>query len=194
MARPLIHRDALIEQGLALFYARGFNAVGINEILSATGAPKGSFYHQFPDKGSFAIAVLELYFERHIRFMHRFIRADSKTPKQDILKYYDAMTKQFKKNGFAQGCLLGNMTVELADIDSNSQQRLKEMFGSWTNELAEAIRSAQARGQIKTNADATGLARFTISSWEGALLASRAARSDEPLKAFREFVFNQVLS
>lgn len=51
-------RDKLIAHAAALFQERGFNGVGLADILSAAGVPKGSLYHHFPNgKSDLAIAA-----------------------------------------------------------------------------------------------------------------------------------------
>jgi TetR/AcrR family transcriptional repressor of nem operon len=193
MPRPQLHRETLVEQGLKLFYARGFNAVGINEILEATGAPKGSFYHHFETKGEFGLAVLQLYYDLHMEFMRRYLKPESMTPKQDIEAYFQAIIRKFKRNGFTQGCMLGNFTVELADADPVSRERLDAMFEGWAAALAEGIARARQLGEIRNRTDALKLSIFVLSGWEGALLIARARRSAAPLDAFLTTIFNQVL-
>jgi TetR/AcrR family transcriptional repressor of nem operon len=46
--------------------AKGYAAVGLNEILAAAGVPKGSFYHYFESKDAFGEALLESYFETYL--------------------------------------------------------------------------------------------------------------------------------
>lgn len=42
------NRNALIRAALMLFRRRGYAGVGVSDILSATGLPKGSLYYYFP--------------------------------------------------------------------------------------------------------------------------------------------------
>jgi TetR/AcrR family transcriptional repressor of lmrAB and yxaGH operons len=52
-------RERLIRAGVELFQAKGYHGVGIVEILTAAGAPKGSFYHHFPGgKEQLAVAAM----------------------------------------------------------------------------------------------------------------------------------------
>jgi TetR/AcrR family transcriptional repressor of nem operon len=44
--------------------AKGFTAVGLNEILVPSGVPKGSFYHYFNSKEAYGEALIDSYFER----------------------------------------------------------------------------------------------------------------------------------
>lgn len=58
-------KNKLIECAAQLFLEKGYNATGINDILSGTGLPKGSFYFHFASKKDLAINVAT-YFENKI--------------------------------------------------------------------------------------------------------------------------------
>jgi len=55
-------RDLLIDVGLERMHTAGYASAGVKEILELAGVPKGSFYHYFPSKESFAREVLLRYF------------------------------------------------------------------------------------------------------------------------------------
>jgi TetR/AcrR family transcriptional repressor of nem operon len=40
-------RDKILATGQRIMGGKGFSAVGLNEVLTAAGVPKGSFYHYF---------------------------------------------------------------------------------------------------------------------------------------------------
>src|SRR5215472_9290799 len=41
-------RSTMVEGAMALLARRGLQATSFSEVLSATGAPRGSLYHHFP--------------------------------------------------------------------------------------------------------------------------------------------------
>ena len=60
MARKAKHRQAIVDAAVALFRKQGYAATGLNEIVEASGAPKGSLYYYFPKgKASIAVAAVE---------------------------------------------------------------------------------------------------------------------------------------
>ena len=54
-------KQRLIGAGLQMLLKHGYNDMGIQALLAATGTPKGSFYHHFRDKEDFALQVLDSY-------------------------------------------------------------------------------------------------------------------------------------
>ncbi|RYV03956.1 TetR/AcrR family transcriptional regulator [Shewanella sp. OPT22] len=52
-------RELLIDTATELFYCKGVNEVGINEILKKSGVAKRTLYHHFTSKEDLVIATLE---------------------------------------------------------------------------------------------------------------------------------------
>jgi AcrR family transcriptional regulator len=57
------NRSALLSHALRLFAARGFDAVGVQEIVEAAGVTKPTLYHYFGSKCGLLEAVLREHFE-----------------------------------------------------------------------------------------------------------------------------------
>ena len=47
------HKEQILEAGMGLIYAQGYNATGIQDIANAAGVPKGSFYNYFQEQRGF---------------------------------------------------------------------------------------------------------------------------------------------
>jgi TetR/AcrR family transcriptional regulator len=58
------NREALLESALRLFAARGYDAVGVQEVVDVTGITKPTLYHYFGSKRGLLEALLETYFEQ----------------------------------------------------------------------------------------------------------------------------------
>src|SRR2546423_10066974 len=63
MTRVIKHKDVrrteLLDQALALFLEHGYENVSLNDLLAATGTPKGAFYHYFPSKEALISALAQ---------------------------------------------------------------------------------------------------------------------------------------
>ena len=59
-------RQNILAAAQQIMAAKGFSAVGLNEILVSARVPKGSFYHYFGSKEAFGEALLAGYFEDYL--------------------------------------------------------------------------------------------------------------------------------
>lgn len=65
-------RNRMIEGAMALLAQRGLQATSFSEVLAATGAPRGSLYHHFPEgKDQLVAAAVDLAGSVLIDFMDR---------------------------------------------------------------------------------------------------------------------------
>lgn len=186
-------RDKLIAAGVRALHAGGYAASGIKEILDAAAVPKGSFYNHFASKEAFGSEVVDAYFAAGLPEIERRLRDPSLPPRERLEAYFADRAAAFREGGLVRGCLMGNLSGEIADHSETIRDRLARHFETWGTLLADCIAEAQASGAIASVTPAPLLARFVLDSWEGALLRMRADRSDRPLEDFRVVIFGSVL-
>ena len=186
-------REQLIEVGLQRIHAAGYGATGVNEILQLADIPKGSFYHHFPSKEAFAEAVLERYGAQEMSRSERLLGDKSVAPLKRLRLYFEELLAVYGRTGPISGCLLGNMALEVADHSDKLQPVLKAIFSAWTEAIVEVIRQAVEKGDLDPSVKPKEMAAFLLNNWEGALLRSKAERSDQPLELFLHFTFKVLL-
>ena len=186
-------RDHLLRVGLQRIRSTGYAATGVTEILDEAGVPKGSFYHHFASKEAFAKEVLELYV-RGENERARKIFGDGKTaPLKRLRRYFEEMISVYGPTAKISGCLMGNLSLEMADHSDSIQSVLHQSFSSWQTGIAGILQEAIERGDLAKSNKPQELASFLLSSYEGALLRSKADRSGKPLENFLHFTFNVLL-
>src|SRR5574337_1959891 len=77
-----VTREALIRAGLELLTEKGFNSVGVEEVLRRVGVPKGSFYHYFSSKDDFGRQALEAYAAYFARKLDRWRSEERRVGKE----------------------------------------------------------------------------------------------------------------
>lgn len=187
-------RDALLAHGYRLFMERGFGDTGLQDLLRAAGVPKGSFYHHFPSKEAFGLAVLEAYLATIDGRLDGHLAAPGVAPIRRLRGFF---TEWGEIAGAAEpggGCLAGKLAQEQAGRSEAFRDRLAEAFESWRGRIAATLREAQDDGALAAGWDADLLAGFILDCWQGALLRGKTARSAEPLDAFMTVVFGAILA
>jgi TetR/AcrR family transcriptional repressor of nem operon len=187
-------RSDLVQAGLRILHAQGYAATGIQSIVEEARVPKGSFYNHFPSKEAFGAEVLDAYFERNQEKLRAILGEANVPPLVRLKGYFDDRIEALRAAEFAKGCLLGNLSAEIADHSELLRERMLRQFGDWDGFFETCIAQAQKEGAISDQIPAAALARFVLNSWEGALLRTRVEKSDAALAEFRSVIFGKVLA
>ena len=119
MARPIeFDRPKALNQALALFWRKGYQATSLADLLAEMHIGRSSFYAAFSDKRSLYIECLDLFAARTLEMLQR-IRAD--------MLPLDALEHFFEHNFIGArgagrlkghwGCMLVNTVLEMAGVD-----------------------------------------------------------------------------
>jgi len=186
-------KSILLETGQRIFLERGYNNSGIETIVQAAGVPKGSFYHYFASKEDFGLQVLDRFAEDILANFERCLGDANLSPLERLRCYFEQGCVRLESRQCRNGCLVGNLSQELADQSEAFRSRLEAIFQTWRDRYAECLKNAKAPGEIAPDLDVMALAEFCLSSWQGAILSAKASRSVIPIRTFIDILFGHVL-
>jgi TetR/AcrR family transcriptional repressor of nem operon len=186
---------ALLDAGRRIFCEKGYSNAGLEAILQAAGVPKGSFYYYFQSKEDFGLQVIDRFAECFAGEFERITRDESvsSSPRERLRRFYEAISTKLGSQECRHGCLVGNLSQEMADQSEGLRARLAEVFADWRDRHADCLRQAQVAGELPSSLDVEALAEFWVSAWQGAILRAKTMRSQAPLRAFLDVMFGVVL-
>src|SRR6187402_2464210 len=193
MATASTTREHLLEVGLRQLRSTGYTATGVKEVLDLAKVPKGSFYHYFPSKEAFVRELFERYAEQELARAQRLLSDTSTPPLKRLRHYFEELISVYGHRAEISGCLIGNMSLEVADHSPKLQGQLQSIYTYWQGDIADVLRQAIKRGDLKKSTKPDALAEFILNSYEGALVRMKAEQSDLPLQNFLYFVFDVLL-
>jgi len=188
------NKDEIVKAGLDIILTRGFNGTGIESILKEANVPKGSFYNFFASKEEFGLAAIDLYLSEMAALRQPVMEDHSLPPLVRIRKAFEVLISRFESNNCSKGCLVANLSLEMADQSEVLRKRLDEALQRWIISLTAILEEAQKEGTIRTDIDAMPLAESIVSSFEGALLRAKVNKSVQPLKNFIHLYFEKFLA
>jgi len=113
--KPIDKRTLLVSTALDLFYRHGIHAVGINEVLKASGVAKKTLYNHFSSKEALIAATVELRDQRFRHWMDEQL-ADVAPGLPAIEVMFQAMDDWFNERvpalGPFRGCFFINTSAE----------------------------------------------------------------------------------
>ncbi len=175
-------REGILANGQRIMAAKGFSAVGINEILTASGVPKGSFYHYFGSKDAFGEAMLESYFEDYLAEIDATLAAPGLTMAQRLMNYWMAWQDGQSIHECQGRCLAVKLGAEVADLSEAMRLALKRGTTGIIDRLACAIEAGMAEGSLSVDGSADAAANSLYQLWLGASVMVKIVRNPRPFE------------
>lgn len=171
----------IIDAAARLFHEQGYNATGISTILREAGVNSGSLYHFFPSKEALLVAVLDRYTHLLRPVVMDPVEASTTKPIERIFALLAQYRGWLAPRGFAQGCPIGNLALEVGDSSPEARDLIRRNFEGWHSVVRSWLDAVADRLPAMT--DRAQLAMFVLTVLEGGIMQARAAQSPEPYDA-----------
>jgi TetR/AcrR family transcriptional repressor of nem operon len=186
-------KKLLIDLGLKMLLEQGYNSLGLQSLLDAARAPKGSFYHHFADKEDFALQVIDAYIAGVHEILDACVANHRIAPLDRIRAFFQQVEQSYDREGYL-GCLMGGLGQELSGVSDVFRARIDWCLSSIADRLRLCLDAAKAEGALSSDSDPSAMANLLVDCWEGAALRSRLKRSPAPLVAMLDFYLSSVRS
>ena len=180
-------RQQILTGGSRTIYEKGFHAASVSDIAAASAVPKGSVYNHFDSKQALALEALDRY---AAEFGLETLDAIEGSPLQALRDFFARSVQTTTDRGVELGCLLGNLSVEMAGHGGPLAEAATHFLGLWSAQTAQVLRAAQTAGELDPQLDADALGAFLVDAYEGVVARAKLQRDRAPLDAFMQFTFD----
>ncbi|MDB5047773.1 MAG: dhaR [Fibrobacteres bacterium] len=170
---------------------RGYNALGVQALLSVAEVPKGSFYHHFKSKEDFALQVIDLYMLEVHAGLNACLGDTTRPPLARVRGFFEMIREKYRGDGYL-GCLLGGLGQELSGVSEIFRRKIDECLNVIAENLAACLEEARSAGNLPAGANPREMAQLLVDCWEGAALRTRLRRDPAPLQTMLDFYFGQI--
>lgn len=182
-------RDSLLAVGQELFINSSFNSVGLNDILREASIPKGSFYHYFDSKEDFGLQVVELYANQHLEELESMLADNSLSHYEQLKGFFSGSVEHFRDIEFCQGCLMANLSQELADVNEKLRSKINELSQMMVDRIAQCLGEMDTNELNLGNLEPEEAAQVLMNSWQGAVMKMKLEKNRAALDVFMKFFF-----
>ncbi|MGV8853734.1 MAG: TetR/AcrR family transcriptional regulator [Devosia sp.] len=175
-------RQRILATGRRLVLGVGFTGMGLKELLTASGVPKGSFYHYFSSKEGFGCVMLEDYVAEYLGRMDA-LAALPLDGGHKLMRYCQAWLATGPGQSIAENCLVVKLASEISDMSEAMRLILNAGVTALELSLEGILRAGIADGSIKPLADPAEAARLLYGQWLGAAVLSKLGKGQQPLEA-----------
>ncbi|MFI8068115.1 TetR/AcrR family transcriptional regulator [Streptomyces sp. NPDC086033] len=170
-----VARERALDAAEELFYGRGIQSVGMDDIRGASGVSLKRLYQLFPAKEQLVEAYLERRDGRWRGRLAEFVELRS-TPEERILAVFDWLAEWFGEEGF-RGCAWINSYGELGATSDRVAAQVRAHKGAFADYLASLVAAAGRPA---------ALAGPLFLLAEGAMVTAGITRSTRPATQARE--------
>ncbi len=185
-------RTRLLRTGAEILCEQSFASMGIEAVLKRAGLSKGSFYHFFVSKELFGLEVVRHYTEFFNRRLDRTLTPNGTPALSRLRRYTDDGMEGMARFDFKRGCLIGNLTQELASSHPTFRKALTEALKGWEDRVTNCLEQAIAEGTIPPLKKVRPYAEFFWTGWQGAIMQAKGHQSVSPIAQFVDVFFNAL--
>lgn len=164
----------MIVAALDLLRCSGLAGTGLNQVVTASGAPKGSMYYHFPGGKHQLVAEALAHAGQTVANAIREIFAGPASASQKVKAFFVETGEHLKESGYAKGCPVAAVTLDVDETSERLRRECRRVFETWIAAIAEGLADVPPKERHST-------AELILSTLEGALIISRAYGSLDPI-------------
>ena len=183
-------KNHILNCGERLIANKGFVGVGLAEILTSAGVPKGSFYHYFSSKERFGEALLLRYMDHYLAQLEVLLGADGTSARARLMRYWSRWSAtqcgvsddSCNDAGGGPKCLIVKLSAEVADISETMRLTLRDGTDRVVQRIAQCLEEARVEGSVAPSLVAATTAMALYELWLGASLLAKLRRDSTPFE------------
>lgn len=170
--------EIALDKAMQLFWAKGYAATSLNELLETMEIGRKSLYDTFGNKRALFIKALERYSQTVVSEIFQGLN-NSDRPVLDNVRAMMRDMVATNSKPMSTGCLLGVSMAQFRTDDPEIADVLRKYMRRVEGAYYKAFKKAQERGELKPTTNVRNLARLFMSAHQGLALIGRVTETQE---------------
>jgi TetR/AcrR family transcriptional regulator, transcriptional repressor for nem operon len=176
--------NVALAKAMEVFWARGYEAASLSELLEHMGIAKKSLYDTFGNKRSLFLKALDYYTQTEVKS----IRDQLLAPGSPLANLKLVLQNMQQRHSLprSQGCMLG---TNIADFDTDETEIaaiLRHHLQVLEDAYCTVVDRAQKAGEISATVNSRNLARLLLCTTQGMALMGRVLEDETLLHSIVE--------
>lgn len=168
--------EVALSKAMEVFWARGYEAASLSELMEHMGIGKKSLYDTFGNKRSLFLKALDYYAQTEVKYLRdRLLAPGSAWANLEQVLH---QLQQQHSSPRSCGCMLGTNMADFNTDDAEVAAILRFHLRGVEDAFCTAITRAQTAGEISVNVPPRHLARLLLCTTQGMALISRVLDND----------------
>jgi TetR/AcrR family transcriptional repressor of nem operon len=166
---------------MKVFWARGYTATTLQDLLGAMNIARSSFYAAFGDKRTLFIECLELFGERTRKLLES--PELELAPERAAAVFFEKSLFDVSRHRLALGCMLVNTVLEMAQVDPELGQLAARKLTAIETSFSRLFGRAITRQRLPDKPSPDDLARYVMNVNQGLRVQCRKTASTPELRS-----------
>lgn len=181
MPRPAeFDATEVVHQAMEVFWAQGYTATSIQDLVDSTGVLRGSLYHTFSDKHRLYVLALARYGELALRRANE-ILAQPGSPIDGIRQVLMDIVDEPPQSR-SRGSMLCNAIAEVTPQDTEISQVIQSITVQLKALIQAALDGAKNEDILDARKNSAALASYLVSSLQGLCVTAKAGAPRDELE------------
>lgn len=179
--------DDVLDKAMTLFWQQGYEKTSLQQLVKVMGIHRQSLYDTFGDKYNLYMEAVTRYQKIVKQYVDEQVLNGNHTI--DIIRSLFFLIIE-EENYRKYGCLVVNMTVELAALDEQALKTSIEYFNRTEKLFLNLIVRGQALEQINPDLQADQTAKYLLNAWTGLRVLIKMNNPHEDLRSIVDTTLN----
>jgi len=186
MARPRIfNEEDVIDKAVEVFWAKGYEATSMQDLVDAMGIQRGSLYATFGSKQQLFIKSLNRYSVTVVKKLLEILESQPSAI-DSIELFFSQLVEHLLTAGELRSCLVTNSAIERGLRDEETKQLVLQLLNALEKGFYSTLLRAKEKGELSTDLDLKVVANYLTSSMQGLLVMGKVCSERSVLEGINQ--------
>ena len=186
MARPReFNEEDVIDKAVKVFWAKGYEATSIQDLVDAMGIQRGSLYATFGGKQPLFLKSLKRYSVTIVSKLLEILESKSSAV-ESIELFFSQLVEHLLIAGELRSCLVTNSAIERGLRDEETKQLVLQLLNALEDGFHNTLLRAKMNGELTTELDLKVVANYLTSSMQGLLVIGKVCSERSVLEGINQ--------
>lgn len=192
MARSkAFNENEALDKAVEVFWAKGYEAASMQDLVDAMGIQRGSLYATFGSKQQLFLQSLERYGNVVVK---QFLDILESKPSaiESIELFFAQLVEHLLTAGPLRSCLVTNSAIERGLRDEETKQKVLHLLNALEKGFYKTLLRANKNGEISQNLDLKKVASFLTSNMQGLLVIGKVCSDRTILEGINQVALSII--
>ena len=190
MARPrAFNEEEVIDKAVEVFWAKGYEATSMQDLIDAMGIQRGSLYGTFGGKQNLFLKSLKRYSVTVVKKLLEILESKPSAV-ESIELFFSQLVEHLLTAGELRSCLVTNSAIERGLRDEETKQLVLQLLNALENGFYKTLLRAKENGELSTDLDLKMVANYLTSSMQGLLVMGKVCSERSVLEGINRITLS----